>query len=103
MATPGLTSFLLMTALAVMGSYVQTEQDPWTAEQLIAPADLASVITHQINIPLIISVGPAALIQDSVDIGPAREKANIEKLKTLLSKQDKQKQVIIYCGCCPFK
>lgn len=103
MARFSLAIVLPVIAIVAMASFMTVEQEPWTPEQLMAPADLASVITQQKNIPLIISVGPAALIKGSVDIGPASEKANLEKLKTLLAKQDKHKQVVIYCGCCPFK
>jgi thiosulfate/3-mercaptopyruvate sulfurtransferase len=94
-------SILLLSLL--MSSFVKIQQDPWKPEQLMAPADLAALIKQHTNIPLIISIGPGALIQGSIDIGPANDKANLEKLKTLLDKQDKNKEIVIYCGCCPFK
>jgi thiosulfate/3-mercaptopyruvate sulfurtransferase len=78
--------------------------EPWTASQLLAPADLASVINNPIEKkPVIISVGPGALIKGSLDMGPAHEKENLEKLKLQLSRLPKDADIVIYCGCCPFE
>ncbi|HET7000710.1 MAG TPA: rhodanese-like domain-containing protein, partial [Puia sp.] len=52
--------------------------------------------------PIIICVGPGALIKGSLDMGPAKEKENLEKLKQQLSKLPRDANVVIYCGCCPF-
>jgi hypothetical protein len=90
--------------LVLLGSVVAWAQqtDPWTPEQLMPPADLAAKINNKSN-PRIICVGPAGLIKGSVETGAAHESANLERLKTLLSGEDRNKEVIIYCGCCPFK
>jgi thiosulfate/3-mercaptopyruvate sulfurtransferase len=78
--------------------------EPWTASQLLAPADLASVINNPTEKkPVIISVGPGALIKGSLDMGPAHEKENLEKLKLQLSRLPKDADIVIYCGCCPFE
>lgn len=78
--------------------------EPWTAKQLMAPADLAAMI-HDPNAkkPVIICVGPGALIKGSLDMGPANEKENLEKLKQQLNKLSRDANVVIYCGCCPFE
>ncbi|HVS96769.1 MAG TPA: hypothetical protein VHE54_09790 [Puia sp.] len=77
------------------------QADPWTPEQLMAPSELAAKIKNNSN-PLVICVGPAGLIKGSVETGPAHETAGLDKLKTLLLGQDRNKEVVIYCGCCPF-
>jgi thiosulfate/3-mercaptopyruvate sulfurtransferase len=78
--------------------------EPWTASQLLAPADLAAVIKNPTEKkPVIISVGPGALIKGSLDMGPAHEKENLEKLKQQLSRLPKDADIVIYCGCCPFE
>jgi thiosulfate/3-mercaptopyruvate sulfurtransferase len=78
--------------------------EPWTDKQLMAPADLAAIINDpNVKKPIIICVGPGALIRGSLDIGPAKEKANLEKLKQQLNKLPKDANVVIYCGCCPFE
>jgi thiosulfate/3-mercaptopyruvate sulfurtransferase len=79
------------------------EPEPWTAAQLMAPADLAAVLANpQAKKPVIYSVGPGALIRNSIDMGPAHEKENLDKLRLALSKLPKDEDIVIYCGCCPF-
>ena len=53
--------------------------------------------------PLIISIGPVDLIKEAIETGPAKEKKNLKDLKNLLSKEDRKREIVIYCGCCPFK
>ena len=79
-------------------------QEPWTSGQLLDPADLAAVISDpKARKPLIVCVGPGALILGSLDMGPAKEKENLEKFKRQLSKLPKDANIVIYCGCCPFE
>ncbi|WP_221393808.1 rhodanese-like domain-containing protein [Dyadobacter sp. NIV53] len=92
--------FMLVFSAAVQA---QTAKEPWTESQLIATQELAD----QINAPgkpkpLIINIGPQAVIKGSVDVGPGKEKTNIKALEKTLAKSDKNKEVVIYCGCCPF-
>jgi hypothetical protein len=78
--------------------------EPWTAKQLMAPADLAFIINDpNKKQPVIICVGPGALIKGSMDMGPANEKENLEKLKKQLSTLSRNANIVIYCGCCPFE
>lgn len=81
----------------------QQTQDPWNESQLMDPALLASRITaNKAKDVVIISVGPEAVIKGSVDIGPTHEPENLEKLRNYLKNIPKGKEVVIYCGCCPF-
>jgi thiosulfate/3-mercaptopyruvate sulfurtransferase len=78
-------------------------QEPWKAGQLMAPSDLAAILNNaNAKKPIVYSVGPGALIKGSIDMGPAHEKENLDKLKAALSKLPKNADIIIYCGCCPF-
>lgn len=82
----------------------QISPTPWKPEQMLAAASLAAVIKSDKNTkPVIISVGPSGLIKGAINIGPAREEANVASLKKLLAKEKKYKEVIVYCGCCPYK
>ncbi|MGG7549553.1 rhodanese-like domain-containing protein [Chryseobacterium arthrosphaerae] len=84
-------------------SQAQQKQDPWKDSQLMDPALLASRIEKKKTKDLvIISVGPEAIIKGSVDIGPTREPENLEKLRNYLKDIPKDREVVIYCGCCPF-
>jgi hypothetical protein len=93
-------------AFSPLGAFAQNAPsaqpaDPWTPSQLMAPADLASRINKGTQ-PLIICVGPGGLIRGSVETGPAHEQASLDKLQTLLAKENRDREVVIYCGCCPF-
>jgi hypothetical protein len=78
--------------------------EPWTARQLMAPADLAAIINDPgAKQPVILCVGPGALVRGSLAMGPANEKENLEKLKQQLDKLPRDANVVIYCGCCPFE
>ena len=96
--------YLTLTLLYTNFLAAQTQQDPWTPTQLLAPQTLADSITNgSAKNLLILGVGPGALIKGSVDIGPAHEPVKLAKLKTYLKDQPRDKEIVIYCGCCPFE
>ncbi|MEP7231614.1 MAG: hypothetical protein ABI691_15235 [Ginsengibacter sp.] len=67
------------------------------------PADLAKTLNDiKAKQPYVYSIGPGATIINSIDIGPAQDKENLNKLKQQLSKLPKDADIVIYCGCCPF-
>lgn len=90
-------ALLLFTLTAQAQSTVN-----WTEKELLQPAALAQTIAEGRNLPLIISVGPGALIPYSKDIGPANDTASLTALQTLLAHQKKDHKIVVYCGCCPF-
>lgn len=98
--------FALLTCAFVCGASfigVSRQTDPWVPAQLVEPADLAAEINHpSAHPPLVVSVGPSATIKGSQEAGPAKDAANLERLRALLTKEDRNREVIVYCGCCPF-
>ena len=69
----------------------------------IQPADLAK----NVNAPLIIHVGfnvlyRATHIPGAVYAGPASAPEGIEALKKAVAGQPKDRQIVLYCGCCPW-
>ncbi len=74
----------------------------WTKDQLVEPADLANKIRVDKDVPVLISVGPGAIIPNSIDIGSVNEDANMRKFKEKLNQLPKSSNIVIYCGCCPF-
>jgi thiosulfate/3-mercaptopyruvate sulfurtransferase len=79
-----------------------TSGEPWTNDQLMEPSQLAQMINEN-RAPLILDIGFFGGIKNSIRVGPARDKANINKLRQYLSNQPKDESIVIYCGCCPFK
>lgn len=74
----------------------------WSAEQLMEPSLLAKNLASNNNLPVIISVGPGAIIPHSIDIGMTNDAANLQKFKDEISKLPKSTKIVVYCGCCPF-
>lgn len=91
--------------LVVFFTVKSNAQNPenWTSKQLIQPSELAKTITGNKDVPVIISVGPGALIANSFDAGMASTKDGISQLKTKLNTLPKDQKIVIYCGCCPFE
>jgi len=99
-----ITKILLPVALCFCFIYLLAQMPiNWTEKQLMEPATLAATLKSGKNIPTIISVGPGALIPNSIDIGSTKEAENLQKLKTQLSKLSKTTKIVLYCGCCPFE
>lgn len=97
-------SALLMAVIMLTHITGNAQQvNNWTKEQLMAPASLAQDIRENKALPLILSVGPMALIPHSTDLGPASEPENLENFKKELLKFPKDTSIVIYCGCCPFE
>ena len=102
------TRFLNTLAAAILFSSVSRalpqSDEPWTDKQLKDPAVLAAALTDsKAAKPVIFNIGPVQQIKGAVAIGPANAQANLDKLKKQLAKLPKDKEVIIYCGCCPFR
>jgi thiosulfate/3-mercaptopyruvate sulfurtransferase len=96
--------FAFTTSMLVSNPFSsQGQNDPWTPQQLLAPADLAKVLNNPKSPqPIIYSIGMQAIIKNSIDIGPTMRTENLNVLKQKLSKLSKNSQIVIYCGCCPF-
>jgi hypothetical protein len=94
-----IAAFLFFTGSAAFS------QNPvnWTEKQVMQPQELAAAITAGKDLPVIFSVGPAATIPGSVEVGMVNNAEGIKKLKALLDKTDRNKKIVIYCGCCPYE
>ena len=78
--------------------------EPWTDKQLKEPAVLAAALADpKAPKQIIFNIGPVQQIKGAISIGPTSAQANLDKLKKQLAKLPKEKEVIIYCGCCPFR
>lgn len=98
-----LISFAIILSLSFFGFVIQQQTDPWTPDQLLEPADLASTLNNSESPqPFIISIGPGAVIKNSQEVGPTGEKPNLMKLQSQLDTLSRDASIVIYCGCCPF-
>lgn len=96
---------LFLTTAVTQISFGQVANtEPWKTTQLMPPSELAAVINDSnAEKPVIFSIGPAAIIKGSIDIGPAQENEALKELKKQLSLLPKNAKIVIYCGCCPFE
>lgn len=78
-------------------------KDPWTKDQLMAPAALAALINSpKAGKPVIFNIGVVDNIKGARNVGAASEASTLNKFKKALATLPKSTPVVIYCGCCPF-
>ncbi len=75
----------------------------WTSKQLTEPSELVATLKANKNVPVIFSVGPGAIIPNSIEIGMVKDEKNLAKFQEQISKLPKSTNILIYCGCCPFE
>lgn len=95
--------YIIFVLIASCENSPAQNPENWTKSQLMEPAELAKTITSKKNIPVIICVGPGAVIPNSVDIGMVKDSANLAKFRAEVDKLSKSANIVIYCGCCPFE
>jgi thiosulfate/3-mercaptopyruvate sulfurtransferase len=87
----------------------QTVSDPWTADELMKPETLKDVLSSgQKEKLFIIYAGPPVLfkvghVPGAISVGQVSDSSGVRGLKEALKKISKNKQIILYCGCCPIK
>ena len=77
--------------------------DPWTDNDLVQPEQ----VSKDVRTPLLIHVGfpvlyRASHITGSVYAGPGSKEEGIADLKKAVAGQPRDRQIVLYCGCCPF-
>ena len=70
------------------------------------PKDIAATVAKP-NAPAVLYVGPNVLfrskhIPGSVYAGPGVKAEGLELLKAAVGKLPKDREIVLYCGCCPW-
>jgi len=90
-------------AIAISTAPIQAK-GAWTEKDLKDPAALAATLRDaKATKPIILNVGPVQQIKGAIAIGPARDRENLDKLKKQMAQTARDKEIVIYCGCCPFR
>ncbi|MDB5121952.1 MAG: hypothetical protein JWP94_81 [Mucilaginibacter sp.] len=77
--------------------------NPWTANQLIEPNELAAAINSTNSGKVVIfNIGAVEDIKGARHIGAVNKTENMESFKKALYGLPKDTKIVIYCGCCPF-
>ena len=82
-------------------------EDPWTNEQLIHPEELLEQMSRSER-PLLLHIGVAFLFKNghiprSIYVGQTSKTEGIEKLKKVVEEIPLNREIVLYCGCCPWK
>ncbi len=83
--------------------------DPWTADQLLEAEHLAKIVSNPNSLsPLILYVGPAVLykrahVPGAKGIGPTSEPDGLKNLQREAQTLGRDRELVLYCGCCPWK
>ncbi len=92
---------ILTVALVLTGFKKGEEKEPWTEQQLMAPAALAEKINKSETADIVVfNIGPSGEIKGAVDIGATQEAENLALLKKELEKLPKETDVVI-AGAAP--
>lgn len=76
--------------------------NPWTVNQLLEPAALATTIKTGTASPVIFNIGAVEDIKGATHIGAVSKPENLQKLRATVANLPNNTAIIIYCGCCPF-
>jgi thiosulfate/3-mercaptopyruvate sulfurtransferase len=103
-ATPCLWSLVTLIAFSAISPAFSQSSEPWTNKDYKDPAALAATLGDaKAAKPVIFNIGSVQQIKGAILIGPAGSPKNLDKLKQQLAKLPKDKEIVIYCGCCPFQ
>jgi thiosulfate/3-mercaptopyruvate sulfurtransferase len=82
--------------------------DPWTAADLIRPAELDSMLAGPVGTrPLLLHVGFNVLyhggaIPGSRYVGPGSKPEGIAAMEAAVRDLPRDRPIVLYCGCCPW-
>lgn len=81
--------------------------DPWKADELIQPADLAQALSGNQK-PVVLQIGVIHLyrlghIPGSKYAGMAGTPEGLETLKKTVQDMPRNSEIVFYCGCCPIQ
>jgi hypothetical protein len=95
--------FLLIAGVTLSAAV----QDPWSIQEIVQPKTLADRIQSKQQ-PAIFYVGFPTLYRNGAHIsgatlaGPCSKAEGIDALKKAAAGLPRDKELFIYCGCCPF-
>jgi len=82
-------------------------QDPWADQEIVQPKTLADRIQAKeqpplfyVGFPTLYRNGPH--ISGAILAGPCSKAEGLDSLKKSIAELPRDKELFIYCGCCPF-
>lgn len=95
---------LIIAIIALTSFVLQEVNNIFKTEQIKDAAELAKIIKDPKAVkPAIFNVGPMPQIKGAVKSGIGASLSGQEQFEYDISKLPKNKEVIVYCGCCKLK
>jgi len=95
----------LVAAITAGFTHSAFAAEPWSASEIVHPADLAKQIESGSAPPIVCVAFPFLYRQRHIRgakyAGPGNKPEGIKALETFAASLDKSKQLVLYCGCCP--
>jgi thiosulfate/3-mercaptopyruvate sulfurtransferase len=100
------THIALVVVLLAGGAFAQSA-DPLKQAEITPQALVRIMQSNQRSKLLILNVGPRVLyaqahIEGAEFIGPGSDPRGIELLRERVKSLPKNKEIVLYCGCCPW-
>jgi thiosulfate/3-mercaptopyruvate sulfurtransferase len=94
---------LVLAAFSVLAS----AQDPWPDKDIVQPKTLADRIQAKEQVPIFYVGFPTlyrngAHVSGAILAGPCSKAEGLDTLKRAVAQLPRDKELFIYCGCCPF-
>jgi thiosulfate/3-mercaptopyruvate sulfurtransferase len=91
----------LFPVLVLLMSFTLSSDVPWTQEQLMDPEKLVAILKDpKAKKPVIINTGTMRNIKTALKYGPVSDYKGFDQFKAESAKIGKDKEIVIYCGCC---
>jgi thiosulfate/3-mercaptopyruvate sulfurtransferase len=93
----------VLPIMGLLAGAIVSGSEPWANTDVLEPAQAATNLRD----PLIIHIGFPVLyrsvhISGSIYAGPGSEPKGIDDLKKAVAGQPRMREIILYCGCCPW-
>lgn len=90
------------------GEEASAKASPWPRDRLLAPADLARRLPPANDSPTVIHVGPVTLfhsghVPGAWSVGETGATEGLAELERRSAASPRDLEIVIYCGCCPWK
>jgi len=107
MFSAGAAALLIASAFQASLAGRPAAEDPWRPGDVLTPKQLDASL-HAAKKPVVVSVGFESLFKSShipgaVYKGPGKDAEGIESLKAWARNLDRKSEIVLYCGCCPWK
>jgi thiosulfate/3-mercaptopyruvate sulfurtransferase len=102
------SSILFLARSSRPASFAAQTREPWSHDEVMTPEELVKGLANpRAQRPAVVCVGfeflyEGAHVPGALLLGPGRESKGIEDLTHWAHGVARDKEVVLYCGCCPW-